>query len=70
MDADVREELDKIHEKLDKIIAYQKWEKDEWEDSQSFSKWVKQWGSFYLASLLADETLRRNGSTNSFGTFK
>lgn len=69
MDADVQNELNRLNEKLDKILEYQEWEKKKWDYSGSFEKSFKTWAGFYLASLAADETLGRNG-TNVFGFTK
>lgn len=66
----LEERLTQIETKLDKILEYQKWEKNEWKDSQSSGANLKRWISFYLASLVADETLGLNGTNGIFGTIK
>lgn len=70
MDEELKNRLSVIEEKLDKVIEYQNWEKEKWDYSGSFEKSFKTWASFYLASLLADETIGRNGTSNIFGNFK
>lgn len=64
------EQLNRIESKLDQILEYQKWEKKQWDYSGSFEKSFKIWGGFYLASLAADETLGRNGTSSAFGLIK
>lgn len=59
---DLKKQLDIIENKIDKIIKHQEWEKDQWSESKSFGRFAKQWGGFYIASLLADETLGLNGN--------
>lgn len=56
---DIEQKITEINEKLDKIIKHQEWEKEQWKKDGSFGKFIKNWGGFYLASLLADETLNR-----------
>ncbi|MEG1008390.1 MAG: hypothetical protein RSF67_00960 [Clostridia bacterium] len=53
----IEQEIREINEKLDKILKHQNWEKEQWEKDGSFSTFMKRWGGFYIASLLADETL-------------
>lgn len=59
------DKLQEINDKLDSILKHQEWEKKQWEESKSFSRTLKNWISFYFASLLADETLGRNGNGNN-----
>lgn len=56
---DKQEILDKIEELSKKIEILSKQENKHYEYSKSFESKMKQWGMFYIASLLADETIGR-----------
>lgn len=62
MDEDLKNKLSEIDIKLNKILEYQEWEKKQWKEKFSLSAKAQQWGGFYIASLLADETLGLNGN--------
>lgn len=53
---DLQSQLTEINNKLDKLI---KQEQNHYEYNKSFESRFKQWVSFYIASLVADETLGR-----------
>lgn len=61
---EVLELLKSINERLEFLEKEAKYNREQWEDSHSFGNYMKRWGGFYLAGLLADETLRLNGNNN------
>ena len=54
---EIKDLLVTINEKLDFLQDEAIWNKKQWKDSQSFEHYLKRWGGFYLANILADETL-------------
>lgn len=52
----ILEKINLLEEKIDKLSKDERKHK---EHEESFSTFLKRWGGFYVASLLADETLKR-----------
>lgn len=53
---EIQKQLKEINEKIDKLT---KQEKLHYENNKSFESKMTQWLGFYIASLVADETLGR-----------
>lgn len=54
---DNKELLEELNKNISFIKEELKWQHQKWEESSSISRFFKQWGGFYLASTLLDETL-------------
>ena len=65
--SEIKELLININKKLEFLEDEAKWNHKQWKENQSFSHYLKRWGGFYLANLMAYETLGLNGNNSLFG---
>ena len=63
---EIKELLIDINKKLDYLESEARWNHKQWKENQSFSHYIKRWGGFYVANLMADETLGLNGNNSIF----
>ena len=59
--------LEIINKRLDYLEKEAKFNHNTWEENGSCTHDLKRWGGFYLAGLLAEETLGMNGGNSIFG---
>ena len=63
---EIKELLIGINKRLDFLEKEAKFNRKQWENTQSTSYKIKRWGGYYLANLMADETLGLNGTSSIF----
>lgn len=66
-DEEIKKELSEINRKLDSIINEHNRQTKLIKESNSFGHFAKNWAGFYIASLIADETLGLNGEHSILG---
>lgn len=62
---EIKELLTSINRRLDLLESEAAFNRRQWKESKSFGRYAKQWGGFYLASLMADETLGLHGNNSA-----